>query len=56
MDPNLLGYFSLRGWFFEAWTELVHWFNHMNTTQWGIVSASAVVFGFLCLKGSGVNR
>jgi hypothetical protein len=52
----LLATFSLSGWFFDAWAELVRCFNHMNTTQWGIVSASSVIFGFLCLRGSDVNR
>ena len=40
----------------SATRELVYYFNHMNTMQWGIVSACAVGFGFLCLKGTGVNR
>jgi hypothetical protein len=52
----ILAAFSLSGWFFDAWAELTRCFNHMNTTQWGIVSAASVVFGFLCLKGSGVNH
>ncbi|TWU60643.1 hypothetical protein Poly51_09230 [Rubripirellula tenax] len=43
--------FSLTTWFFDAWTELVRYFNTMNTWQWGIVSASSVAFGFLCLRG-----
>ncbi|QDT13490.1 hypothetical protein [Stieleria marina] len=36
--------------------ELMTVFNQMNSLQWGIVSACAVAFGFLCLKGTGVNR
>ena len=48
--------FSFSAWFFEAWSDLVRYFHTMNTLQWGIVSASAVIFGFLCLKGSGINR
>ena len=48
--------FSLSGWFFEAWTEMVHYFNAMNTIQWGVVSACAVTFGFMCLKGTGIHR
>jgi hypothetical protein len=48
--------FSFSAWFFEAWSDLVRYFHTMNTLQWAIVSASAVIFGFLCLKGSGINR
>ena len=48
--------FSVTDWFYSAMHELVYYFNHMNTTQWGIVSACAVTFGFLCLKGTGINR
>ena len=50
------GSFSISGWFFEAWADLVTYFNSMSTTQWGIVSACAVAFGFLCLKGTAINR
>lgn len=52
----ILANFSLSTWFFDAWAELVRYFNTMNTTQWGVVSACAVAFGFLCLKGNGINR
>ena len=55
MEAILAG-FSLSAWFFEAWAELTRAFNHMNTTQWGIVSAASVAFGFLCLKGSSINK
>lgn len=48
--------FSFSTWFFDSWSDLVRYFNTMNSTQWAVVSASAVTFGFLCLKGSGVNR
>ena len=40
----------------SASMELMSVFNQMNTLQWGIVSTCAVVFGFLCLKGTGANR
>lgn len=56
MEATLLASFTLSGWFMDVWTELTRWFSTMNTTQWGIVSASAVIFGFLCLRGSDVNR
>ena len=54
-DP-ILAAFSFSDWFSSATHELVYYFNHMNTTQWGIVSACAVAFGFLCLKGTGLNH
>lgn len=56
MEAALVASFSLSGWLFDVWTELTYAFDNMNTTQWGIVAASVVVFGFLCLKGSGVHH
>ncbi len=56
MQTALLSAFSLSGWFFDAWGELVRYFNTMNTMQWGVVSACAVAFGFLCLRGTKINR
>ena len=56
MLTALFNGFSLSGWFFDAWGELVRYFNNMSTTQWGVVSACAVAFGFLCLKGTALNR
>jgi hypothetical protein len=56
MPDAILAAFSLSVWFSSATRELVYYFNHMNTMQWGIVSACAVAFGFLCLKGTGANR
>ena len=55
MHATLLA-FSLSSWFFEAWGELVRYFNMMNTLQWGIVSSCSVIFGFLCLRGSNLYR
>lgn len=54
MNLNILA-FSLSQWFQDATTELSSYFSTMNTTQWGIVSACAVAFGFLCLKGTGLK-
>ena len=51
MITALLG-FSLSGWFFSAWNELVRYFHEMNATQFGVVAACAVLFGFLCLKNT----
>ena len=48
--------FSFTGWFFEAWAELVRYFWAMDATQYGVVAGCAVAFGFLCLKGTGINR
>jgi hypothetical protein len=56
MLTALLGRFSLSGWFFEAWSELARYFYGMNATHYGILAACAVAFGFLCLRGSGINR
>jgi len=47
---------SLTTWFFESWAELVRYFHDMSVTQWGVVSASAVAFGFLCLRGNGIRH
>lgn len=46
----------LAAWLFTAWDELTAYFETMSVIQWCIVSASAVVFGFLCLKGNPIRR
>jgi hypothetical protein len=56
MQTAILAGFSLTSWFFEAWGDLTRYFNTMNTIQWGVLAACAVIFGFLCLKGSGINH
>ena len=56
MLSTMFARFSFSTWFFDAWSEMVRYFNTMNTMQWGVLSACAVAFGFLCLRGSGVNR
>ncbi len=56
MFIEILASFSLSGWFNDAVYEFVRYFNHMNVTQWGIVSTASVAFGFLCLKGHTLNR
>jgi hypothetical protein len=48
--------FSLSQWFSDAIQELVHYFDHLNTTEWAIISASAVAFGFLCLRGTSLRN
>lgn len=47
---------SLTTWFFDSWAELVIYFHSMSVTQWGVVSASVVAFGFLCLRGNGIRH
>ena len=56
METTILAAFSISGYFMDAWGEFTRYFGHMNEMQWGIVSACAVGFGFLCLKGSNANR
>ncbi len=51
MIESMLAAFSLSGWFWAAWYELCSYVDRMSTTQWGIVAASTVVFGFMCLRG-----
>ena len=51
MTIDLLG-FS----FSHACDELIRYFSTWNTTQYGIVAACAVAFGFICLRGTGINR
>ena len=36
--------------------ELLIFSDSFTTTQWGLVSLCVVVFGFMCLRGSGINR
>lgn len=56
MLTAILAEFSLSVWFFDAWGELVRYFYSMNTIQYGVVAGCAVAFGFLCLKGTNINR
>ncbi|XZE56281.1 hypothetical protein SH139x_002382 [Planctomycetaceae bacterium SH139] len=50
-NANLLA-FSLRQWWGDATAELMRYFNSMDVTQWMIISACGVLFGFLCLRGT----
>ncbi len=52
---NLLLAFSTSQWFADALYELVHYFDHLNRTEWAIISASAVAFGFICLRGNSIR-
>lgn len=56
MHIDILFAFSFSQWFFDAWGEFTRYFGTMNTWQWGVVSASAVAFGFLCMKGNSIRR
>ncbi len=53
-NPLLLA--AMSTWINDARNEMSQYISQMNTTHWGIVAGCAVAFGFLCLKGSGVNR
>jgi|GEM_PF-1490065 len=46
---------SISSWFNDAFYELIHYFDHLNSTEWAIISASAVAFGFMCLKGQSLR-
>lgn len=46
---------TIQQWFLDNWGELTRYFSSMNTWQWGVVSACAVAFGFLCLRGHKIN-
>ncbi len=50
-SPLLLG-FSFSQWWYEVSSEFMKFFNNMNETQWMVISACAVLFGFLCLRGT----
>ncbi|WP_197231066.1 hypothetical protein [Novipirellula artificiosorum] len=56
MISDFLLAFSISDWSSEALNELVRYFNRMSVTQWGIMSACAVTFGFLCLRGTAIKR
>ncbi|MEX0824804.1 MAG: hypothetical protein WD119_01485 [Pirellulaceae bacterium] len=47
---------GFREWFSDALDDLVLYFGDMNTTQWGILSACAVLFGFFCMRSQDVHR
>jgi len=42
--------------FLDAWADLTTYFSSLTSIQWGILATCAVAFGFLCLKGPGINR
>ncbi|QEG39799.1 hypothetical protein UC8_17970 [Roseimaritima ulvae] len=42
--------------FHYAVDELVRYCSNLNSTQWGILSACAVAFGFLCMKSNDVRK
>lgn len=48
--------FSISGWFSDSLGELVRYFDHLNSTEWAIISVSAVAFGFMCLKGQSLRN
>ncbi|TWU40265.1 hypothetical protein Q31b_36110 [Novipirellula aureliae] len=52
MIYDLLLAFSMSEWYHDGVQELIYGFKHMGMTQWGIASACAVAFSFLCLKGN----
>ncbi|WP_182868287.1 hypothetical protein [Stieleria mannarensis] len=52
--PPLLG--SVSDLIRDVGNELTAYSSQMTTTHWGIVAGCAVAFGFLCLKGTGINR
>ena len=54
IQPPLLA--SVSDLIRDVGNELTTYSSQMTTTHWGIVAGCAVAFGFLCLKGSGVNR
>ncbi|TWU07793.1 hypothetical protein [Stieleria varia] len=47
---------SVTMWLYEVGREMTSYFNKMSTTHWAVIASAAVVFGFLCLKGSNINR
>ena len=47
---------SLATRFLDAWADLTTYFSSLTSIQWGILATCAVAFGFLCLKGPGINR
>ncbi|MEE2937863.1 MAG: hypothetical protein VYA84_17895 [Planctomycetota bacterium] len=48
--------YSFSIWLFDAWSDLSRYFGTMDETHYGVLAGCAVLFGFLCLKGSGINR
>ena len=39
-----------------AFEDLMRYCSDLNTTQWGILSACAVAFGFLCMRSNDVRK
>ncbi|QDT59869.1 hypothetical protein SV7mr_23820 [Stieleria bergensis] len=51
LDPTLIG-----GIVRDFLNEMAGYKREMNQTHWAILATSVVVFGFMCLKGSGIKR
>ncbi|MEM9587385.1 MAG: hypothetical protein AAGA03_08885 [Planctomycetota bacterium] len=56
MNSALLYAWSFSGWFWAAWRELCRYIDRMGTTEWAVMAAAAVAFGFLCLKGHSLKQ
>ena len=54
MNPTLLAA-SISRWFWQSWAELTHYFDDFSVTQWAVIAASTVAFGFLCLRGNALK-
>lgn len=48
---DILSNLSVQSWFSAALYELHDYFQHLNKTQWVILSAGSLLFGVLCLRG-----
>ena len=47
--------FAFDQYFRDVIGEFVRYFDHLNSTEWAIISASAVTFGFVCLRGTTIR-
>ncbi|WP_153556900.1 hypothetical protein [Roseimaritima sediminicola] len=53
MNPlSIASSFSFR----YALDDLVRYCNNLNMTQWGILAACAVAFGFLCMRSTDLRK
>jgi hypothetical protein len=43
-------------WFFDALTEVTVYFGRMSVIQWCVMASCAVIFVFMCLKGTPIRR
>ncbi|QDS92160.1 hypothetical protein FF011L_08960 [Roseimaritima multifibrata] len=56
MQTAIIVAFNLSQWFNRTTNEVMYYFSGLSSTQWGILSACAVTFGFLCMRSNDLRK